>query len=339
MLPQDYPLLRNRNLLANPNFAVCQRRATGVYKVISAGQYDYPADRWKAYRGGLVAGLSIANLTDFAGFANAVLLSRTLGDTSLQYMGIVQELETIDSKPLQGEYLTFTAQVYPGAGAAGTISLLIIGSTGTDQGYLGGLTGNTTLATSTFPVVAGRISVTTDNPVPSTITQITVIVSYTPSTATAVANDNIAVVATKLEVGKQFTGWDFPNYAENLARCLRYCYVMPYGGEDQYFAVRYSSTLVRQHVPFPVRMRASPTFSHNVTGWNSVTLGTTEIGTVDQTGPAWTTISGALTLTISSSYWGSLISYTAGTSFSGTTGSSVIVYAGSGVYRIVNAEL
>ena len=113
------------NLLTNGNFVIDQRH--GFASNTPGAAIGWIADRWKAFRVGSVAGFSINDFVNNAldSRSNYVIMTRSVGDTSIQPLIISQDLESNDSKILQGKYLTLTVSNYFGAGAAGTFEILI----------------------------------------------------------------------------------------------------------------------------------------------------------------------------------------------------------------------
>ena len=91
----------------------------------------------------------------------------------------------------------------------------------------------------------------------------------------------------------------------------------------------------------PVPMRAAPTLSHNISGWNGGAPTTTLIAGAVYAGgsAAYVTISGALTLTVGfTTKKMSQIYLTAGTSFGGSSGNVVFLIIGPTVQFTITAE-
>jgi len=125
------------------------------------------------------------------------------------------------------------------------------------------------------------------------------------------------------------------------ARCQRYAFVLPATGNLGFSGVKSATTNVWAYAKFPTTMRATPTLSHNVTGWTSAGLPTgTTIGAYDFTANIYLTITGALTFSM---YAGSpedvWLLAQAATSFNGTNGDLTALNLGTGVIAVLSADL
>ena len=161
----------------------------------------FGSDRWWWSRGGAVAG---STLSQQVGSNSKYIcrLQRDSGNTSTQQSAIFQDLETVNSLPLQGKIITLSLYARMGANYSAASSLFVLGiatGTGTDQTQYSGYTGmisnlvSKTL-TSSFQLLTMTITV------PSNATQIGIRMHYDP-VGTAGANDYIEFSKVMLNEG------------------------------------------------------------------------------------------------------------------------------------------
>lgn len=156
--------------------------------------------------------------------------------------------------------------------------------------------------------------------------------------ATSVVGTNGAtfyITGVQLERGSVATPFDYVEFGESLRRCQRYCQL----AGASFAAFRQGSNyLAGQAVPLQVAMRDVPTWSNFPTTWVTAAPSAGQMAGYDYTAAAQTTVSGAITVyeaANTANTWRPYIQ--AGTSFSGTAGSTVMLGVGSA--PILTAEL
>ncbi len=226
VLGVDYSALQyGQNMVINGAFDIWQR---GTSVAVTAGNLLYTADRWVAYRGSAVAGLTISRqLSGLAGFQYCARVQRDSGNTSTERIEMHQDLETINSVQFAGK--TVTVSFYARAGANysnpnSQVELALIYGTGTDQSIRGGYTGQTVLFDQ-YPVISTswqRFSYTAT--VPTTATQLGLKFQQPAVTGTAGAADYFEVTGIQLEAGSVATPFKRAGgtIAGELAACQRY---------------------------------------------------------------------------------------------------------------------
>ncbi len=84
------------------------------------------------------------------------------------------------------------------------------------------------------------------------------------------------ITGVQLEVGKVATPFEHRSYGEELALCLRYCYVLDVNNDRYNFTgTNHTSSNTYFKVQYPVMMRANPTTSVNTLTANSYSAGAT----------------------------------------------------------------
>ena len=80
------------------------------------------------------------------------------------------------------------------------------------------------------------------------------------------------ITGVQLEVGDTATSFEHRSFADELRRCQRYCYVIPYGGNslntrfiDNVYGDTKSSSEIQALVTLPAPMRATPTYTGSST--------------------------------------------------------------------------
>ena len=231
-----------RDLLDGGDFTVApwQRNVAGL---ASAGAIasaitntaTYFADRW-FHVAGASGSVTPAKVTDtaVAGYNVALKVQRTAANTDTTAIQTGQILEGGDSIRCQGQYLTFSILAKAGANfsaAGNTLTASIVGGTGSNQSaanlIAGSWTGQATLATQAFTLTNGynRFVVTTTAPVPATITELAVLLSFTP-VGTAGTDDSFSLLDTQLELGSVATPWERRDVQVELEICQRYAWVI-----------------------------------------------------------------------------------------------------------------
>lgn len=258
-----------KNKIINSAMQVWQRGTTALAAATSSTT-GFTADRWQLYRGGYTANFTgsrqlTADTINLPNIQYGLRLQRTAGDTSVQFIRIVQTLETANSIPLAGKTVTLSFYAKKGANfsqSTSTLSVIVDYGTGTDQNYITGFTGNTSLGSSNPTLTTTYQRFTTSFTIPTTATQLAVVIGYTP-VGTAGANDWFEITGVQLEassVASAFSTNGATLQAE-LAACQRYYYrISPVSTQKSFnLGQAYSTTNALGLIPFPVEMRTSPT--------------------------------------------------------------------------------
>lgn len=265
-----------RNGVINGSFEVWQRGTSGLAFATSATN-GFMADRWQAFRTGFATGATGSQTAGTAQTRYALRLTRTAGNTSLATLNCLQNIETANAEVYAGQQVTFSVWARRGADYAGTTNLRILSGTGTDQNVIGvgGFTGQVTVVSQsrTITTTWQRFSVT--GTVGSTATELAVQLQYTPTTATAGANDWIEFTGAQLEIGAVPSTFQIHggSVAAEIAACERY--YQRYGGAGSMVVVSGAgsgTTVTPLWLSFP-RMRVTP-----------ISLGWTGVQLVDGTG-------------------------------------------------------
>ena len=153
-------------------------------------------------------------------------MQRDSGNTSVQYIALSSDFETINSIPFAGKAVTFSFYARAGANfsaASNALSVSVVTGTGTDQSLSSGYTGQTTAISGTATLTTTWQRFTFTGTIGSTATQIGLQPYYTP-VGTAGANDYFEITGVQLELGS--TATSFATYATTyqgeLAACQRY---------------------------------------------------------------------------------------------------------------------
>ena len=250
----NYP---HRNALINGGMQVAQYASTN-----SAINTYGPLDRWRTFGGPM--GFTISQVTDATSYPNthyALKAHRTAGNTQEYDLGIVQGIETINSRCFAGKQVTLSFRAKVGANFSGPSSFLKAGiftGTGTNDNPVG-MTGQaSTIIDKTVSTTATKYSIT--HTIPSSTTQISVGVYY-QCRGTAGAQDWFEVTDFQLELGPVATDFENRSYGDELAKCQRYFTRIGYGMQYTYVVsgILSSNTQARCDVQLPTTMRAAPT--------------------------------------------------------------------------------
>jgi hypothetical protein len=287
------PATNFRNLLDNGAFQVQQRGAaerTCAQNASAATTAAYGADRWTCQTnvasGAGFSSIGTGTPTPPPGFLNETKLYRKTGALT-QPVCMHQEIPSADSIPLQGQSVIFSAYVQAlsataNTGAGQPVTLWVYYGTGTDEGFgtqgsasavPPAWTGITTLYNTavTTPTTATAWQRYNTGPVavPLTATEVGVAICYTPSASgTAGTTDGIAITGAQLEVaGAGATApsaYEFKPITVETAKAQRYFYTLAeptdargVGGMGSAATTSTCQTII----PFPVVMRAAPTFT------------------------------------------------------------------------------
>jgi hypothetical protein len=250
-----------KNAVINGGMDIWQRGTSFAGTTLGA----YGADRWGYYRGGAVGGATWTRQSSgLTGFQYSLRAQRNSGDTSTQYVGIWQGIETINSIPYAGK--TVTVSFYAKCGAnysasANGLGLNLLTGTGTDEPPFN-FTGSAVAIAQYATLTTSWQRFTFTATLPTNTNEISIqIIGY--PTGTAGANDWFEVTGVQLEVGSVATpfsraGGDIQG---ELAKCQRYFYKAVTGvNTPGWMCAYYTSSAIISTIRFPVTMRTSPTF-------------------------------------------------------------------------------
>lgn len=243
----------------------------GTSVVPAAANKYYTADMWINWRGGYAAGLTVTQVTyDSAVAKYALRAQRDVGDTSLAVIETAYNISSNESKKYIGKKVTFSFCSRVGANAAGSYQARIYTGTGTDQRMDSGFTGSVLVGTLTFiPTTSNQIfTVTTSDTIASNVTEIGVKISYTPSTATAGANDYIEITNCNWSATDFYIPFSPKSYDEELRACQYYFIrIKSYAAYGRFGLISAQSTADgRAIIPLPTTMRdlsTAPTLKTN----------------------------------------------------------------------------
>jgi hypothetical protein len=147
----------------------------------------------------------------------------------------------------------------------------------------------------------------------------------------------------KLEHGGRATPWaaHLPHAEEAL--CKRYFQKLPLTAAGQLgaFGMRVGANAIDIPCTLPVSMRDAPVVAASTMNWSAASPLSNQIAYFDMSGQAWVTLSGALTIASNGAAGAQalVLRLTAGTSFSGASGSMGILHLGNRGWISLNAEL
>ena len=272
-----------RNRIINGGFDVWQR---GTSIAFAGTAYQYMSDRWKVVRGAFATGMTVSQqATGLTGFRWCSRVQRDSGNTSGQYLEMMQTLETSEAIKLAGTTVVFSFYARAGANyssASNALGFYAFYGTGTDQSNEN-FTGRTAILAQTATLTTSWQRFSGTATVPATATGVSFGFSYTP-TGTAGAADYYDITGVQLEVGTAATPFEFKPYAQELRDCQRYyCRLgtdssSPYGNIG--VGSPYSGTNGLFHVQLPVEMRIPPTSL----SWNALQImnyGTSQYAVTD----------------------------------------------------------
>ncbi|MHB9110746.1 MAG: hypothetical protein ACYDCO_27145 [Armatimonadota bacterium] len=334
------------NLLDNPEFAIDQRG--GGASRASGGDDVYGHDRWVF----LTKGTPPTIETIDSGLHTASKALRLTQNGAQPQSGVLQIVESRKSLPYRGRAMKLQARVR--YAAATTIYWALLEWTGTADSVTSDVVNDWTSASKT----AGGFFLGANLAVVATGTQAVLANTWTamsgagtPSTSCnnlilflwaeeAVSPGAMDITECDLFAGSSTRTWTPKDPAADEMECMRHCYVFqsPFHSGFRY-GTKYVGGFYLHH-PVPMRI-TPPSVAHNISGWSGTWApGTTLAGFYNSTADAAVTITGALTVTLSArDRFETQMSFTAGTSFSGTSGDIGIVGFGPDVRAIISADL
>ena len=217
-----------RNTIINGAMDVWQRGTS--FANASASPY-YTVDRFQTYRAGAVAGMTASRQTSaLDGFTYSLRVQRDNGNTSVNEIVVNQTFETQNIRKHHNKFVTLSFYARCGANFSSASSALnfgILAGTGTDGSIANGLTGQAYFSsgTATLTTTFQRFTVTTSAVLPTSKTQLGIIISFIP-VGTAGANDWVEITGVQLEQGSVATPFEHRPIGTELALCQRYYQVI-----------------------------------------------------------------------------------------------------------------
>jgi hypothetical protein len=248
-----------------------------------------------AYWSGASTALTVSRDTTAADlpatYQAAFKMARTSGQTGILPVCIAQEVETVNSIQMAGRVVEFDFHADAGANfsAAGSIiTASIISGTGTDQG-----TASLQAATWTGQAnaVSLPITISTTNTryvvvgtIPAAATEVAVQICWTP-TGTAGTNDYVALAGLQLNPNKYLASFSgtggstavipaapFQRRTQALETVMQQRYAFAIAEANTVATVQAfglalgsSTTVCSATIPFPVTMRAAPSYTNTLT--------------------------------------------------------------------------
>jgi hypothetical protein len=279
-------LAAGKNGIINGGFDIWQRGTTGTATSGTAGQ-GYNADRWQNYSGSnaiTVSRQATADSTNLPNIQYCGRIQRNSGQTSLNAINLVQNLESSNSIPFAGKTVVLSFYARKGANFSSTSNLLgatLWSGTGSDQSILGGYTGQAAVISQNSTLTSTWQRFTYSATVGATATQLGLVINYTP-TGTASTNDYFEITGVQIEFGATATTFSRAGgtIQGELAACQRYYQRNTFSsGNSPSTGYGLTMTTAILDVPFvsPVPMRVSPTAVDyaNITAYTTLNGGFT----------------------------------------------------------------
>lgn len=313
-----------RNKIINGAMAIDQRNSGSVQTFTAGAALAYCVDRFYGYCTG-------ANVTGqrVAGTAPNQFNYQFTGAASVTKIGFSQRIEAANSQDLAGT--TATLSVDLANSLLTTVTWTAWRANTNDAfGTLASPT-RTQIGTGTFTVTGTLTRYSAQISVPAAATTgIEVELSVGAQTS-----GTWTIGRLKLEPGAFATAYDHMPIGVELGMCQRYTFAILTGGSGASTSIGVQSGTVGVFAfNFPQIMRASPTFSHNATGFGS---GSTQIGGFNFTGDVFITASSlSVTQTQTDSQHTRI---NLGNLTNGTSGNVLALNVGTDVRLVWSAEL
>lgn len=267
------------NLLFNPSMKIWQRGAGGAATFAVVSTYAYTADRWQCGTNGTQT-MTFSQQAGPTSGSFKMRMQRNNGITTTGSLLCCQSLTREMAVGAAGNYLTFSLTAAAGANFSsqlGVINIAIYSGTGTTDVSLltTGFTSQS-IPASADPAITTtptRYTVTTSSALGSTITQLAVLVTWTPF-GTAGAADYVDISDLQLEIAAAATPFAATPFAQEQARCLFfYQKSFLYGtapaqgvggptGETIYIAAKAGANVnTSPFLRYPVKLRVAPTLT------------------------------------------------------------------------------
>jgi hypothetical protein len=219
-----------KNRLINGAFGIAQRGTS--FTNLGSSAPAYGLDRWSAWRGSYVAGLSASQQTGFSGFTNCYRFGRAASNASLEPIYTSQIIESVNMLDLAGQTINLSFYARAGANFSATssnLTVLVVTGTATNQTTtalsLGTWTGYANTGSLIQALTTTATQYTFSVAIPSNVQSMAVQFIYVP-TGTAGASDYVEVTGVQLEKGTTATSFDYRPYGTELVLCQRYYEVM-----------------------------------------------------------------------------------------------------------------
>lgn len=247
------------------------QRGTTVSNIVATNTYT--ADRFFMVAGAASSAQMVKTAdTNVAGFSQSFAWGRAQSSGSVSAITVGQALESIDSIRAQGQAVSFSFWArsntsFPASG----LQVNVVAGSGTDQSASALVNGTWTSAVQVVSALQAITSTMTRysfvGTVPTTATQLGVLLSYTPTATTALANEGVIMNGLQLETGG-VTPFEHRDVEVELALCQRYYFQINEGTSASVVgAGMIAGTNSAQFVmQLPVQMRAAPTVSVVSTG-------------------------------------------------------------------------
>ena len=264
-----------RNLIDGGDFTVnpFQRNipglaTAGVLTTPITNTPTYFADRFFAYGGTSSAVLMALQAdTQLPGFSQSLFTYRQAANSNTAIISLGQILETLDTIKLQGQQVTFSFYARAGATFSGFgLQVQIITGTGTNQTaanlQAGSWTNQTNLLNQFQPITAAYARYVFTVTVPTTATQIAVLLSFTPIGTASGSTDGFFLQGVQLEANSMATQFEHRDIEVEYGLAQRYCFVIPEPGANVVVAEGGNNVAANSQVyliDMPTLMRAAPT--------------------------------------------------------------------------------
>lgn len=266
-----------RNMVDGGDFGVNPWQRGTSFSAISSSPATYTADRWFA---GAVsaANMAVAQVatSGVSGFNNALCWGRTSGDAHTTAISLGQVMETLDNVRLQGQQICLSFWAQQGTGyTGGALTVQVNHSTTAGNDTAANLINATnnwlavpTIINTTQAISSSWQRYTFSGSVPINVTQLGVLLSFTPAgtaagASAAIAGDSILIQGVQLEIGSVASPFEHRDIAAELELCQRYFWQLNEPANGAVLAVGNTVAAGNQQffVPLPVQMRANPVCS------------------------------------------------------------------------------
>lgn len=289
-----------RNYLDNGAMFVAQRGLTTLNASGTAGCLGkdpvggYISDRWcvnvnvsaQAGKGQVIT----SGPTPPLGFSRSLAVTRDSGALTQQVCAI-QEILTADALTMQGQQVVFSAYIAALGGLSADngnlVKMQVIYGTGSDEGLASltsspaitpAWTGINSSITSTKTVTTGFVRYTVAGTIPSTATEAGVEICFNPQTGSGGATDGFAFTGAQMEVGTTPSTYEFRPLALETSKAQTYFIRFAESVATQNLVglsgIMTSSLQCNGSIPFPVAMRAAPTYTNQLSGTTFAMVGT-----------------------------------------------------------------
>lgn len=336
------------NLIINGGFDRFERQVAGT--ATARADDTYGPDRFYVLTQTASVNCERSSVASVGTYANwsRYAVKLTQNQVTAQRFGLAQIIESNDTIPIRekegifhGKAMLSNGQalryaILEWSGTADAVTSDVVNSWTNATFTAGNFFNSTTLAVLATGSITPTANEWTDFQITATPTSAANnLICFVWTEGTAAQNFTMQLTQLAMHHGGERRDWIARPAAVEEALCRRFCQVLV-GPQFHSFV---QSPVIPAYVPLPAPMRSTPVLSHNVTGYNAGAPGSTQVANFN-VAVGYTTITGALTVT--SDYYREgecRIVLTAGTSFSGTTGAASIIYFGSDVRLILDAEL